>query len=41
MSGVEQGFESNDEVKWVGYLGCLELRDNHFERVLYFWLGCR
>ena len=21
MSGVEQGFEVSDEVKWVGYLG--------------------
>ena len=41
MSGLTQGFESNDEVKWVGYLGCLELRDNHFEMGLYFWLGCR
>ena len=29
------------EVKWVGYLGCLELRDNHFEMGLTFWLGCR
>ena len=41
MSGLEQGFELGDEVKWVGYLGCLEWWDNHFEMALTFWLGCR
>ena len=39
MSGLEQGFELGDEVKWVGYLGCFFWWDNHFEMALYFCLG--
>ena len=39
MGGLEQGFESDDDTEWVGYLGCLELRDIHFEMALYFGLG--
>ena len=39
MGGLEQGFESDDDTQWVGYLGCLELRDIHFEMGLYFCLG--
>ena len=39
MGGLEQGFELNDDTKWVGYLGCLEWWDNHSEMALYFCLG--
>ena len=39
MGGLEQGFELGDEVKWVGYLGCLTLRVIHFEMASCFGLG--
>ena len=39
MGGLEQGFELGDEVKWVGYLGCLTWRVIHFEMALTFCLG--
>ena len=42
MGGLEQGFELNDEVKWVGYLGCLTLRVIHFEMGSCFaWVSLR
>ena len=39
MGGLEQGFELNDDTEWVGYLGCLEWWDNHFEMALWKCLG--
>ena len=39
MGGLEQGFELNDDTEWVGYLGCLEWWDNHFEMGSCFGLG--